>query len=131
MIRPRRRLPTKRPPNSFRRFRIRPILNLCRNRFSRSSSKTHCGEMPRRLNSASDQFEASLQDAAAANRIRLLGSASDIIGGGTNHGIGLVTGSRENPLSFQRGSTQTTQKEYGLGDYLMAIGGGLQSAASL
>lgn len=83
------------------------------------------------LKSASDQFQAGLQDAAAANRIRLLGSASDVIGGGTNQGIGLVTGSRENPLSFQRGSTQTTQKQYGIGDYLMAAAGGLQSASSL
>lgn len=83
------------------------------------------------LKQASDQFQAGLQDAAAANRIRLLGSAGDAIGGGVNQGIGLVTGSRGNPLSFQRGSTQTTSKSYGLGDFLMGIGGGLQAADSL
>lgn len=80
------------------------------------------------LKAASDQFQASLQDAAAANRIRLLGSAGDVIGGGTNQGIGLVSGSRGNPLSFQRATTQTTSKSYGIGDYLMAAGNAAATA---
>lgn len=77
------------------------------------------------LKQASDQFQAALQDAAATNRLRLLSSGSDIVNSGTNQGIGLVTGSRENPLSFSRGSTQETSQSLGLGQILGGIGQGL------
>lgn len=75
------------------------------------------------LKSASDQFQAGLQDAAATNRLRLLGSASDLINSGTSTGIGLITGSRGNPLSFQRDSTTTATKAPGFVDILGAAGG--------
>lgn len=75
------------------------------------------------LQQASDQFQAGLQDAAATNRLRLLGAAGDTINSGTNTGIGLVTGSRGNPLSFQQGSTTTSNSSPGIGTFLSGAGG--------
>lgn len=74
------------------------------------------------LDNAAQQFQASLSDAATQNRLRLLSSAQDAISGGTNQGIGLVTGSRENPLSFSRGSTTTQSTTPGITSILGGLG---------
>jgi hypothetical protein len=81
------------------------------------------------LQQAQAQFQAGLSDAAAQNRLRLLGASGDAINSGTQTGIGLVTGSRGNPLSFTRGSTSTTDKSFGIGDIFSGLGavGGLAS----
>jgi hypothetical protein len=75
------------------------------------------------LKQATAQFQAGLSDAAATNRLRLLSSAGSTIDSGTQSGIGLVTGSRGNPLSFQRESTTTQTKSPGLMDIVGAVGG--------
>lgn len=75
------------------------------------------------LGNAASAFQASLADAAATNRLRLLSSGSDAIGTGINQGIGLVTGSRGNPLSFSRGQTTTQSSSPGLSSILGGIGG--------
>lgn len=84
------------------------------------------------LKAASDQFQAGLSDAAAANRARLVGTSSDIINSGTNAGIGLVTGSRGNPLSFASTGSSTTQTTSpGFFDYLSAAAGAAKAGAGI
>lgn len=83
------------------------------------------------LKQTSDAFQASLQDEAAQNRLRLLGSAGDTINSGTQTGIGLVTGSRGNPLSFQRGSTSTSNTTPGIGSIIGGLGGLASGLGSL
>lgn len=81
------------------------------------------------LTEAANQFQAGLADAANTNRLRLLSSASDMINSGTQTGIGLVTGSKGNPLSFTR--DQTTSKSMGFGDLLGAAGGIMSGLGAL
>lgn len=84
------------------------------------------------LDQASQEFQASLADAAATNRARLLASTGSSIGQGINQGIGLISGARSNPLTFQStGGTTTGTTSPGFVDILGAIGGAAKGGAAL
>jgi hypothetical protein len=92
---------------------------------------------------ATRSFQASLADAAAQNRLRLLGATggafslglngggpggtANAISGVTAGGIGLADASRSNPLSFARGGTSTKSDPWGTAVGLI---GGIGSALS-
>lgn len=80
-------------------------------------------QFQQQLQQAQAQFQSGLSDAATQNRLQLLSSANNAISGGTNAGIGLVTGSRGNPLTFQQGSTTSSNSTPGIGSIIGGLGG--------